>query len=135
MSDQHNRDHMGCAGHPFVRTPNLDRLAASGTRFTSAYCANPICAPSRMTFLTSRSSSDIRFWNNGAHLASDTATFVHHLGGGGYQSVLCGRMHFDGPEKRYGYERRIVGEQRWIAPSIPFTQVVPHTADTLNFSG
>ena len=75
MSDQHNRDYLGCAGHPSVRTPNLDRLAASGTRFTSAYCANPICAPSRMTFLTSRHSSDIRFWNNGAHLASDTATF------------------------------------------------------------
>ena len=135
MSDQHHRDYMGCAGHPFLRTPNLDRLAFSGIRFTNAYCANPICGPSRMAFLTSRSSSDIQFWNNGAQLASDTATFVHHLATVGYQTVLCGRMHFDGPETRYGYQQRLVGEQRWIAPSIPFTKVMPHTADALKFSG
>ncbi|MBM4087436.1 MAG: sulfatase, partial [Planctomycetes bacterium] len=47
MSDQHNAGSMSCAGHPNVRTPNLDRVAAAGIRFTRAYCNNPICAPSR----------------------------------------------------------------------------------------
>jgi choline-sulfatase len=135
MSDQHNRDYLGCAGHPFVRTAHLDRLAASGTRFTNAYCANPLCGPSRMAFLTSRSSSDIRMWNNGAHLASDVATFVHHLVAAGYQTILCGRMHFDGPDRRHGYERRILGEQQWIAPSISHNRVTAHTAGHLEYSG
>ncbi|MAE63139.1 MAG: hypothetical protein CMJ18_02600 [Phycisphaeraceae bacterium] len=135
MSDQHNRSYMRCAGHPYVRTPNLDRLAASGTRFTNTYCANPLCGPSRMSFLTSRSSSDIHVWNNGAFLASDVATFVHHLAVADYQTVLCGRMHFDGPDKRHGYERRIIGEQMWRAPSIPVEQLIAHTADYLELSG
>jgi len=52
MSDQHNAGSMSCAGHPNVRTPNLDRVAAAGIRFTRAYCNNPICAPSRASFVT-----------------------------------------------------------------------------------
>ena len=47
MSDEHRRDAMGCAGHPIVKTPHLDRLAAGGTRFTRAYTASPMCVPTR----------------------------------------------------------------------------------------
>ena len=47
MSDQHNARVMGCAGHPIIHTPHLDRLAGDGVRFTSAYCPYPLCAPSR----------------------------------------------------------------------------------------
>jgi len=54
MTDQHNAGSMSCAGHPSVRTPNLDRIARQGVRFTSAYCNNPICAPSRISFATSQ---------------------------------------------------------------------------------
>src|SRR5262249_36196579 len=52
MSDQHRRDAIGAAGNPVARTPNLDALAASGTRFDSAYCANPVCVPARASLLT-----------------------------------------------------------------------------------
>ena len=45
LSDEHRADAMGCAGHAFVQTPNLDRLAASGTRFSEAICNSPICVP------------------------------------------------------------------------------------------
>lgn len=45
---------LGCYGRREHRTPNLDRLAAQGTRFTSAYCAQPICSPSRAAILTGR---------------------------------------------------------------------------------
>jgi hypothetical protein len=41
FSNEHRRDALGCAGHPLVKIPNLDRLAARGTRFTSAYTASP----------------------------------------------------------------------------------------------
>jgi arylsulfatase A-like enzyme len=52
MSDQHHAGVLGCAGHPDVRTPHLDRLAGRGVRFDRAYCNNPICGPSRSSFLT-----------------------------------------------------------------------------------
>lgn len=52
MADQHNTKCLGCYGHPVVRTPHLDRLAARGVRLTSAYAQNPICTPSRMCYLT-----------------------------------------------------------------------------------
>jgi arylsulfatase A-like enzyme len=42
MSDQHNREMMGCYGHPVVQTPNLDRLAAQGTRFTACWTPSPV---------------------------------------------------------------------------------------------
>ena len=45
MSDEHNPQAMGVAGHALAQTPHLDRLAARGTRFTSAYTTSPICVP------------------------------------------------------------------------------------------
>jgi choline-sulfatase len=50
MSDEHNPKFLGAAGHPFIATPNLDALAARGTRFASAYTACPICVPARASF-------------------------------------------------------------------------------------
>ena len=50
MSDEHNPKIMGCAGHPIISTPNLDALAARGTRFTSAYTTSPVCVPARAAF-------------------------------------------------------------------------------------
>ena len=110
MSDQHSPNVLGCAGDDVVRTPTLDQLAASGVRFAANHCANPLCVPSRMTFLTSRHSSDIRVWTNACRLQSDIPTFVHHLVNAGYETILCGRMHFNGPDQRHGFERRIIGD-------------------------
>jgi choline-sulfatase len=47
MSDQHRGDAMSCAGHPVVRTPALDGIAAQGCRFTRAYTTSPLCMPAR----------------------------------------------------------------------------------------
>ncbi len=66
MSDEHKRSALGCYGHGMVRTPNLDRLAARGTRFTDAYCNSPICVPSRASFATGRYVHQIGFWDNGS---------------------------------------------------------------------
>ena len=54
MTDQHRADYLGCAGHPFLRTPAIDALAAAGTRFTRFYVSSPVCMPNRATFMTGR---------------------------------------------------------------------------------
>ena len=119
LSDQHAPSALGCAGHPLVRTPHLDALASRGTRFVDTSCGNPLCVPSRMTFLTARDSSDIAVWTNGCQLASNITTFVHHLTCAGYETILCGRMHFNGPDQRHGYERRIIGDVHPALGHIP----------------
>ena len=110
MSDQHNPRVLGCAGDPWVRTPHLDRLAAGGVLFRNTYCAGPLCVPSRMTFLTGQHCSDIQVWTNSCTLAPEVPTFAHPLSLAGCETILCGRMHFVGPDQRRGFERRLVGD-------------------------
>ncbi|MBY4211710.1 sulfatase-like hydrolase/transferase [Rhodococcus fascians] len=54
MSDQHTPAVYGAYGNRLARTPNLDRLAGSGTTFDAAYCNSPICVPSRAAMATGR---------------------------------------------------------------------------------
>lgn len=54
MADQLRWDHLSCAGHPYLTTPNLDALAARGVRFTQAYVNSGVCGPSRMSYYTGR---------------------------------------------------------------------------------
>ncbi|OGV65491.1 MAG: hypothetical protein A3K19_10415 [Lentisphaerae bacterium RIFOXYB12_FULL_65_16] len=95
MSDQHNAGCMSAAGHPVVRTPNLDRIAAGGVRFSRAYCNNPICAPSRVSFVTGQYPHTHRILGNDifeledANSATLGATFRRH----GYQAALIGKGH------------------------------------------
>ncbi|MFQ6049236.1 MAG: sulfatase-like hydrolase/transferase, partial [Phycisphaerae bacterium] len=77
MSDQHSKHVLGCYGNSIVRTPNLDRLARDGMRFTDAYCPAPLCVPSRMSFMTCRTPSRNRVWDNGHILSSGIPTWAH----------------------------------------------------------
>ncbi|NIU08655.1 MAG: sulfatase-like hydrolase/transferase, partial [Phycisphaerae bacterium] len=54
FADQHRHDAFGCAGNPLIETPNIDRLAGRGVRFTNAWCQSPICQPSRAALITGR---------------------------------------------------------------------------------
>ncbi|MDD4872320.1 MAG: sulfatase-like hydrolase/transferase [Kiritimatiellae bacterium] len=110
MSDQQSPHVLGHAGDRVVRTPNLDRLAAGGVRFTATYCGSPLCVPSRMTFLTAQNCSKIEVWTNSCVLDSETSTFPGALAAAGYETVLAGRMHFDGPDQRHGFTRRTIGD-------------------------
>jgi len=110
MSDQHNPHVMGCAGDEVVQTPNLDALADSGVRFDACYCPYPLCVPARMGFMTAQYPSDVDVWDNGNILDSNVRTFAHALGDAGYETALCGRMHFLGPDQFHGFEKRIYGD-------------------------
>src|SRR3954452_7904464 len=97
----------GAYGHPVVRTPSLDRLAAAGTRFDAAYTPYPLCSPARVALLAGRFASDLGCWDNASILAADEPTLAHHLTNAGYESVLSGKMHFVGPDQLHGFRRRL----------------------------
>ena len=110
MSDQHSKHALGCYGNPIVQTPHLDALASRGVAFSNAYCTYPLCGPSRMSFLTGMHPHEIQAFTNACQLPSDVPTFAHALGGHAYETVLCGRMHFGGPDQRHGFQSRIFPE-------------------------
>ena len=112
ISDQHSKFHLGCYGDELVRTPHLDALAARGMVFDNAYCAAPLCVPSRMSFMSCRRPSANRVWTNMHILGSGVPTWAHAMGAAGYETALIGRMHFEGPDQRHGFERRPFGEYR-----------------------
>ena len=64
LSGEHNKRVTGCYGHPMIRTPNIDKLASLGTRFTPAYTNGPVCVPARASFATGQYVHKIRYWDN-----------------------------------------------------------------------
>jgi choline-sulfatase len=108
MSDEHRRDTMGCSGHTQVRTPNLDRLAASGTRFTDAYCNSPTCVPSRASFATGRYPHQIGFWDNGTPYDGSVKSWGHRLQENGNPCVSIGKLHFRSTDDANGFDEEII---------------------------
>lgn len=93
MTDQHRADYLGCTGHPVLKTPNIDRIADSGTNFSRCYVANPVCMPNRAALLTGRMSSVNGVRQNGNDLPLNMTTFVQVLAAGGYDTALLGKSH------------------------------------------
>ncbi|MFD0958189.1 sulfatase-like hydrolase/transferase [Paenibacillus chungangensis] len=121
MTDQHRGDFMGCMGSEIVATPHLDRMAEEGVLFTRAYCNSPLCVPSRMSMLAGTYPSQTQVFENSDYLRSDMPTIAHAMSLGGYDTVLCGRMHFVGPDQRHGYQKRLVGDITSSYPGGPST--------------
>lgn len=120
LSDQHTADIMGAMGDPVVRTPNLDRIAGESVVFENAYTSCPLCAPARASFMTARYPSSLGVFGNDDAFSSQEPTFVHSLSAAGYETVLCGRMHFVGEDQRHGFQKRIakdISPNYWGNPS------------------
>ncbi len=107
MADQLAAGFLPAYGHPVVQAPHVSALAAAGTVFENAYCASPLCAPSRSAMLTGRRASEIGVYDNAAELPAATPTVAHRLRAHGYHTVLCGKMHFVGPDQLHGFEERL----------------------------
>lgn len=93
MFDQLRFDYLSCAGHPFIKTPNIDRLAAKGVRFTSAYTQSPVCGAARMSAYTGRYVSSHGAQWNGHPLRVGEQTLSGHLRAGGVGCWLVGKTH------------------------------------------
>ena len=93
MYDQLRFDYLSCAGHPHLETPNFDRVAAMGVRFTNAYVQSPICGASRMSFYTGRYTSSHGAQWNGFPLRVGEQTMGDHLRRAGMACWLIGKTH------------------------------------------
>jgi arylsulfatase A-like enzyme len=127
---------LGCYGNTFCETPNIDRLARQGMRFTNAYASAPVCSPSRASILTGQSPARLHLtqWIPGVvyphkklreaasaqHLASGTVTIAEQLQRAGYQTAAIGKWHLGGdgylPEN-FGFDVNIAGDLHGHPPS------------------
>jgi len=104
ISDQHNRDALGCYGHPFVQTPHLDALAARGTRFTSAYTTCPICVPARASLATGRYVHQTGHWDNAFPYFGEPRGWGHRLIDAGHRVESIGKLHFRDSSDADGFQ-------------------------------
>ena len=93
MCDQLRADYLSCMGHPHLRTPNLDALAARGVRFSNAYVQSPVCGPSRMSAYTGRYVHAHGASWNFVPLKAGEMTLGDHLRPYGMRPVLIGKTH------------------------------------------
>ncbi|WP_157966263.1 choline-sulfatase [Oceanibium sediminis] len=110
MVDQLTARVLSAYGGQVCKTPNIDRLAARGAVFETAYCPYPLCAPSRFAMMSGRRASAIGAWDNGAEFPASVPTFAHYLRGLGYYTCISGKMHFVGPDQMHGFEERLTTE-------------------------
>ncbi|MBM3728325.1 MAG: arylsulfatase [Acidobacteria bacterium] len=110
MSDQHRGDTMGAAGHPAVRTPNLDRLAREGCRFTAAYSSTPTCTPARNGLLTGCSPWVHGMLGYGRVSQRPLFEMPRMLREAGYHTFGIGKMHWTPQRHLHGFHDTLLDE-------------------------
>ena len=114
MSDEHNAGILGCYGNDIVKTVNLDGLATRGVTFENCYCNSPLCVPSRLSFTSGKYASRVGAWSNKCWLPSaDYPSLPRIMNTAGYESILCGKMHYD-LNRRYGFKEISTGRNKGI---------------------
>jgi len=106
MDDEHRPDVVGYAGDDVVRTPNIDRLADTGTVFTNAYSPAPACVPARHCMRTGQLP---RTWDEAGFEAFEAGygTYSRHFSQRGYQTTSGGKEHYPGSRQMQGWNTRI----------------------------
>ena len=99
FDDQHRFDYLRCAGADFIRTPNIDRLAARGVRFTHATTNCPVCAPARIGLATGLQPCHLGSLDNNSFLPLSAATYYQRLRDSGYRVGCVGKLDLAKPEK------------------------------------
>lgn len=102
MDDQHRFDFLGCAGADYLNTPNIDRLAAMGVRFSNCFTNAPVCSPARIALATGLQPSRIGSLNNSSFLPLSTPTHYQIFRDNGYYVGCNGKLDLAKPESFNG---------------------------------
>lgn len=136
ITDQQRADWLGCYGHPVLKTPHIDALAAEGTRYDNFHVASPVCMPNRASLMTGRYPSVHGLRYNGCTLPLNARTFVDVLAAGGYHTAAIGKSHLqpftDIPaEATEGVEAGSIAGEAWISDVGDYGQEEPgrYTSD------
>src|SRR5437868_8901876 len=108
MSDEHNPKVAGYAGHPIIRTPTLDALAARGTVFRSAYTTSPVCIPARAGFACGKYIHQIGYWDNADAYDGRVPSWHHELRSRGHRVASVGKLHFHVEGEDHGFSEEII---------------------------
>ena len=106
MSDEHQAKALGSVNHPFVKTPNLDKLASNGINFTNAYTPCPICVPARASFATGLPVHKNRLWDNAMPYYGQLPSWGHMLQKVDVSVESIGKLHYRAQDDDDGFDQK-----------------------------
>jgi arylsulfatase A-like enzyme len=115
MGDDHGWEETGYHGHPHVKTPVLDEMAASGLRMDRFHSGHPSCSPTRASFLTGRHPNRMGTFDPGFSLRPEEITFAHVLGKAGYKCGHFGKWHVGPVKKESPTSPGAMGFHEWLS--------------------
>jgi len=106
LTDDQRADALGCAGHPHLKTPHIDRLAAEGFHFSRAFCTTSLCSPSRASILSGLYAHTHGVTNNFTEFPEALPSFPRRLQSAGYRTAYLGKWHMgeENDGKRPGFD-------------------------------
>ena len=118
LTDDQRADTLGVAGHPHLKTPNLDRLAGEGVRFANAFVTTSLCSPSRASFLSGLYAHRHGVINNFTDFPAKLPSFPRRLHEGGYRTAYIGKWHMgeddDSPRPGFDYWASHKGQGNYV---------------------
>ena len=111
LTDQQRHDCLGFAGNAQLQTPHLDAIAADGVHYANAFCAYPVCTPSRYSLLSGLPVRAHAGWTNHCTLSPHLPTFPRELRAAGYATAAVGKMHFAPTYLDAGFDQMQLAEQ------------------------
>lgn len=118
MTDDHTAQMMSCYDNRYIETPNLDRIAADGIRFTNSFVANSLSGPSRACMITGKHSCGNKFFDNETSVFDNTQqTFPKLLQQAGYQTALVGKWHLESLPTGFDFWEILPGQGQYYNPT------------------
>lgn len=130
MVDEMQAAALSCAGHPLAITPNIDRLAERGVRFTNAWTPSPICVPARASFLSGRWVHRTGHWDSAHGYAGEPGGWAHAARAAGVRTTSIGKLHHRSVTDDDGFDEQILpmfiaGGTGWLQ-GLPRREPIPY---------
>lgn len=130
MSDDHDADAISAYNKTLIQTPNIDRLAKEGVKFTNAFVGNSICGPARATLLTGQHSHKNGVIDNRKRFDSSRASMPKLLQAAGYQTAIIGKWHLHSYPTGFDYWKILPGQGLYVNP-----RLIEMNGDTITQQG